>query len=574
MAIPTVHRRWPFRGSRGPLAAAALLLGAAAAALAQGPDSGLVSIERLRFEKKCFFEVEEWKSRGEDAFLAKLEEQKKLYKADKEKAAQVGSLEVLMAEAYWARKEELEKAGKLDDASKAALAINDLESKDPKVLDLRKKADDFRIKLNFDKAEKFFSNGDLPQAHASYLLCRGAANPDIAARVVSGLVQIAKSNGKYDEVMKESELDAEGVMLDAVLVVVKKDLGGEYEKSRANPALAGLEKARDEIQNTSQLIQVEPLDVKASLAAYEAHRGRAADVDAKTVTFSLTPAGSGKPFPASGVPAPFKKNPFRWHRGTYDVRVFIPGEGGEGRKPFATRVGFVLGKDPETIRVPNRVPEGMVWMPAETAGGESLFVDRCEVTVKQVVDAAGSDEKLLSVLKDSREGKAGDNHPAWFPDEESVAAYEKATGKKAPNLLQWQQAAFGSFSQTQRPFPWGTASPDESRAYTKVNGELPAEVGGRPNGASPCGAEDMAGNLCEWVRQGSQLWLIGGDYFKGDAGLTSFEGHNTLREARPGVAVFQAMSTDQQNQYAKYKFDAKNDYYTSGLRTVIPVTAK
>ncbi len=567
MSIPTVRRPWPIRGSRGALAAAALLLGAAVAALAQAPSGELVSIERLRFEKKCFFEVKEWHARGGDAFLAKLEDQKKLYQADKEKASQVGTLEVLLAEAYWARKTEQDDAGDMDGASHSATAIVELDSKDPKVLDLKKQANRWRVQQNYGKAEKFLRNGDLKQAHDGFVNCVGAEDADIAAKVVSSLVQIAKTNGKYDEVMKGNELDAEGTMLAEVLGVLKTDLGKFYEVSRANPDLGGLEKARDEIQNTSQLVQVDALDV-GDLGGY---KGKSSNADPKTAIFSLAPAGSGKPFPAAGGPAKFPKIPFRWHRGTYDVRVYVPGE----KLPFMTRLGLVLGKDPAVLKVPSRIPEGMVWLPAE-GGGESLFVDRYEVTVKQVEDlaAASGDEKLAAVVKDSREGKAEDDQPAWFAAEDAVAAYEKATGKRVPTNIQWLQAAFGSFGQAQRPFPWGTAAPDSTRAYTKERSSVPAKVGERPAGASPCGAEDMAGNLCEWVRLGGQFWVLGGDYQMGEQKLSSFEGRNPLRDPRPGPTVFKGMTPEQQNQFAKYKYDPDNEIYNCGLRTVIPVQAK
>ena len=49
-------------------------------------------------------------------------------------------------------------------------------------------------------------------------------------------------------------------------------------------------------------------------------------------------------------------------------------------------------------------------------------------------------------------------------------------------------------------YPWGDEEPDASRAnYADLKVEAPTPVGLFPNGATPEGICDMAGNVFEWV---------------------------------------------------------------------------
>jgi len=65
-----------------------------------------------------------------------------------------------------------------------------------------------------------------------------------------------------------------------------------------------------------------------------------------------------------------------------------------------------------------------------------------------------------------------------------------------PSEEQWEAAARGTEG---RIYPWGSAEPDDRRAnFNKLVG-APTPVGMFPEGNTPEGVADMAGNVWEWT---------------------------------------------------------------------------
>lgn len=158
-------------------------------------------------------------------------------------------------------------------------------------------------------------------------------------------------------------------------------------------------------------------------------------------------------------------------------------------------------------------PDGgkMVWVPAGefTMGSEDggknerpshrvqitrgFWLGKCEVTVAQWLRYCRDAQVLLQVHIIA----PNNEHPMMGANYDDVAGYCRFYGLALPTEAQWEWAARGPEG---RQYPWGNQW-DASKCCNNDNAGPTAAtfpVGTFLQGASWCGALDMAGNLAEW----------------------------------------------------------------------------
>ena len=90
-----------------------------------------------------------------------------------------------------------------------------------------------------------------------------------------------------------------------------------------------------------------------------------------------------------------------------------------------------------------------------------------------------------------------ERHPVVNVTWREAMAYAASVGGSLPTEPQWEFAARGS---ERRKYPWGNSEPTCERShYGPCDPRGPTEVMARPEGATPEGIYDLAGNVAEWV---------------------------------------------------------------------------
>jgi len=92
--------------------------------------------------------------------------------------------------------------------------------------------------------------------------------------------------------------------------------------------------------------------------------------------------------------------------------------------------------------------------------------------------------------------------PAEWPvyvSQAEAKAYAKWVGKSLPTEAEWQRAAYGTASDKERAYPWGSAQPVPEFGNFDFVCWSPTAVNAFPAGRSAFGVEGMLGNGWEWT---------------------------------------------------------------------------
>jgi iron(II)-dependent oxidoreductase len=87
-------------------------------------------------------------------------------------------------------------------------------------------------------------------------------------------------------------------------------------------------------------------------------------------------------------------------------------------------------------------------------------------------------------------------HISWF----EADALARSLGARLPTEAEWEKAAtWDQESGSALPYPWGDEAPERCRANLDHGLLGPAPAGAYPEGAAPCGALGMLGDVWEWT---------------------------------------------------------------------------
>lgn len=168
-----------------------------------------------------------------------------------------------------------------------------------------------------------------------------------------------------------------------------------------------------------------------------------------------------------------------------------------------TSAGSISASDNEMVFVPagtffmgtDLIESDADATPAHVVQLEAFWIDRFEVTnenYRGCVRAGSCPEPHdLRFYNDPADA----DHPVVYITWYAAQDYCTWAGKRLPIEAEWEKAARG---EVEFSFPWGDEfDPQRLNAGHQLDGT--AAVGSYPQGASPYGALDMAGNVWEWV---------------------------------------------------------------------------
>ena len=125
-------------------------------------------------------------------------------------------------------------------------------------------------------------------------------------------------------------------------------------------------------------------------------------------------------------------------------------------------------------------------------------------------------------------------YPAVSLNCQDAADYAVWAGKRLPTEEEWEKAARG---QRGFLFPWGN-NWDADRCFcnashTASGGKL-GPVDAHPNGSSPYGVMDMAGNCCEWTSTpyGPESNVVKGGFFRQHARFLFLSAYRNMSQHR------------------------------------------
>lgn len=238
---------------------------------------------------------------------------------------------------------------------------------------------------------------------------------------------------------------------------------------------------------------------------------------------------------------------------------------------------FLLGSDPLKDGYANTIEE----TPQITVYLDGFWIDKYEVTnarYLKCVQAGGCNQSSYMLLNDPTYADL----PVTYVTVEEAEQFCEWAGKRLPTEIEWEKAARGTDG---RIYPWGDEEPVAGTRYANYPGYTDPDaqqvsglfkVGSFPEGASPYGAFDMAGNVWEWTSSKYQA-----DYYQtlvdeAEAGTDVIRNPTGSQNGIANVIRGGSAAETEINNYLAYLRTANRSYvnmtssYYIGFRCVLP----
>jgi iron(II)-dependent oxidoreductase len=187
---------------------------------------------------------------------------------------------------------------------------------------------------------------------------------------------------------------------------------------------------------------------------------------------------------------------------------------------------FVMGTTPAQVEellrgFPDWKREGFAnEQPAHVVYLDAYWIDKTEVTNAQFARFVRETGYKAEGGWQEEDGK--EQHPAVKVSWNDAVAYAQWAGKRLPTEAEWEKAARG---EEGRVWPWGNVW-EETRCNFRGRADGyggTAPVGSFPQGASPYGCLNMAGNVWEWCADWYEADYYGNSPERNPAGPPSGE---------------------------------------------------
>lgn len=187
----------------------------------------------------------------------------------------------------------------------------------------------------------------------------------------------------------------------------------------------------------------------------------------------------------------------------FDVGSTIVSEKDEAVLVYVPEGEFLMGSDESrTSQDGEQSPSYYDNHPQRSIFLDAFWIDKFEVTNRQFTKCVSDGgcilpENLKSVTRSNYFGDPKfDDFPVIYVNWYMAKAYCEWAGRRLPTEAEWEKAARGEKGNM---YPWGNEIPNDALLNFDSPNKDTNKVGQYPNGASPYGALDMAGNVWEWV---------------------------------------------------------------------------